>query len=90
MLILLMLSSKSGMIWLDKESKMQKEYDKSYSKNQYSVISNGLCCMMPYPTTDEIKPNTAYPIYETKRIGSHDWARIGENRWICLDYCVHI
>lgn len=33
------------------------------------------------------KYNTAYPVYEIKRIGSQDWGRIGLNRWICLAYC---
>ena len=31
--------------------------------------------------------NTAYPVYEIKRVGSQDWGRIGANRWICLAYC---
>ncbi len=33
------------------------------------------------------KYNTAYPVYEIKRVGSQDWGRIGVNRWICLAYC---
>lgn len=33
------------------------------------------------------KYNTAYPVYEIKRVGSQDWGRIGLNRWICLAYC---
>ena len=33
------------------------------------------------------KYNTAYPVYEIKRVGSQDWGRIGTNRWICLAYC---
>lgn len=31
--------------------------------------------------------NTAYPVYEVKRVGSQEWGRIGLNRWICLAYC---
>ena len=31
------------------------------------------------------KYNTAYPVYEIKRVGSQDWGRIGVNRWICLE-----
>ena len=33
------------------------------------------------------KYNTAYLVYEIKRVGSQDWGRIGTNRWICLAYC---
>ena len=33
------------------------------------------------------KYNTAYPVYEIKRVGSQEWGRIGANRWICLAYC---
>lgn len=33
------------------------------------------------------KYNTAYPVYEIKRVGTQDWGRIGTNRWICLAYC---
>lgn len=33
------------------------------------------------------KYNTAYPVYEIKRVGSQNWGRIGTNRWICLAYC---
>lgn len=33
------------------------------------------------------KYNTAYPVYEIKRVGSQEWGRIGVNRWICLAYC---
>lgn len=36
---------------------------------------------------DGAKYNTAYPVYEIKRVGSQDWGRIGESRWICLAYC---
>ena len=25
-------------------------------------------------------------IYEFKNVNGHDWGRIGENRWVCLDY----
>lgn len=33
------------------------------------------------------KYNTAYPVYEIKRVGTQDWGKIGTNRWICLAYC---
>ncbi len=33
------------------------------------------------------KYNTAYPVYEIKRVGTQNWGRIGTNRWICLAYC---
>ena len=33
------------------------------------------------------KANQPYSVYEVKRIGSQDWGRIGESRWICLAYC---
>lgn len=33
------------------------------------------------------KYNTAYPVYEIKRVGSQNWGRIGVNRWICIAYC---
>lgn len=33
------------------------------------------------------KYNTAYPVYEIKRVGTQNWGRIGANRWICLAYC---
>lgn len=36
---------------------------------------------------DGAKYNTAYPVYEIKRVGTQDWGRIGANRWICLAYC---
>lgn len=36
---------------------------------------------------DGAKYNTAYPVYEIKRVGTQDWGRIGTNRWICLAYC---
>ena len=33
------------------------------------------------------KYNTAYPVYEIKRVGTQNWGRIGTTRWICLAYC---
>lgn len=33
------------------------------------------------------KYNTAYPVYEIKRVGTQNWGRIGTERWICLAYC---
>ena len=36
---------------------------------------------------DGAKYNTAYPVYEIKRVGTQNWGRIGTNRWICLAYC---
>lgn len=33
------------------------------------------------------KYNTAYPVYEIKRVGTQNWGRIGTRRWICLAYC---
>lgn len=37
--------------------------------------------------TNGAKYNTAYAVYEIKRVGTQDWGRIGTNRWICLAYC---
>ena len=33
------------------------------------------------------KANQPYEVFEVKRVGSQDWGRIGESRWICLAYC---
>lgn len=57
-----------------------------YPKEDLNVRSGaGVSCSVV--ETNGAKYNTAYPVYEIKRVGSQDWGRIGTNRWICLAYC---
>ncbi len=50
-------------------------------------VRNGAGVSYAVAEKNGAKYNTAYPVYEIKRVGSQEWGRIGANRWICLAYC---
>ena len=68
------------------EQKAESAIDTYYPREDLNVRS-GAGVSYAVAEKNGAKYNTAYPVYEIKRIGSQDWGRIGLNRWICLAYC---
>jgi len=68
------------------EQKAESAIDTYYPREDLNV-RNGAGVGYAVTEKNGAKYNTAYPVYEIKRVGSQDWGRIGVNRWICLAYC---
>lgn len=68
------------------EQKTESAVDTYYPREDLNVRT-GAGVSYAIAEKNGAKYNTAYPVYEIKRVGSQDWGRIGTNRWICLAYC---
>lgn len=68
------------------EQKAESAIDTYYPREDLNV-RNGAGVTHAVAEKNGARYNTAYPVYEIKRVGSQDWGRIGLNRWICLAYC---
>jgi len=68
------------------EQKAESAIDTYYPREDLNV-RNGAGVTHAVAEKNGAKYNTAYPVYEIKRVGTQNWGRIGTNRWICLAYC---